>query len=88
MKTFKLILIMSSFTFGACETLSNLRPELTTEADIEAALETQFTEIPNSWQSAQARIGDVEIGWIDKLGDPVLSALVDEAIISAARFSH
>ena len=81
MKTFKLILIMSSFTFGACETLSNLRPELTTEADIEAALETQFTEIPNSWQSAQARIGDVEIGWIDKLGDPVLSALVDEAII-------
>lgn len=80
MTMIKYIILISALSLSGCETLSKLRPELSTQEDINTALDAQFTDIPNSWQSAQTRIGTVKIGWIDQLDDPVLSVLVDEAI--------
>jgi NodT family efflux transporter outer membrane factor (OMF) lipoprotein len=35
--------------------------------------------VPTDWAAVGNRVGDVQIGWVDALGDPVLSKLVDEA---------
>ncbi|MEO0713698.1 MAG: efflux transporter outer membrane subunit [Pseudomonadota bacterium] len=37
------------------------------------------SEAPNIWASASETVGDVNVGWIDALDDPVLLALVEEA---------
>ncbi|MEO0452428.1 MAG: TolC family protein, partial [Pseudomonadota bacterium] len=37
-------------------------------------------EAPNAWAMASERLGPVEAGWVAKLDDPVLSALVEEAL--------
>ncbi len=80
MRTLGKFILMSTLALSGCETLAKLRPEMTQSSDIDAALQSQMRDMPNSWQSAQMRIGDVEIGWIAQLGDPVLSNLVAEAI--------
>lgn len=36
-------------------------------------------ETPNAWAMAQERVGDVQVGWIESFGDPVLVGLVQEA---------
>ena len=82
MKTMKIILLTSAIFVSGCETIDGLRPEMSTQDEINSDLREQVIDIPASWQSAQANIGEVEIGWIDRLGDPILSKLVDEAIIN------
>ncbi|MEO0550507.1 MAG: TolC family protein [Pseudomonadota bacterium] len=47
----------------------------------QAARET-LPDTPNAWAMASERVGPVEAGWISKLDDPVLSALVDEALVN------
>ena len=37
-------------------------------------------EVPQSWQTAQAEMSEVEVGWIETFGDPLLSKLVEDAL--------
>ncbi|MEM9171493.1 MAG: efflux transporter outer membrane subunit [Pseudomonadota bacterium] len=48
--------------------------------DLPALTEPALPNIPMAWEVAQARIGEVEVGWIDRLADPVLSELVREGL--------
>ncbi|MEL7536819.1 MAG: efflux transporter outer membrane subunit [Pseudomonadota bacterium] len=48
--------------------------------DLPALTEPSLPDVPAAWQVAQANVGDVEIGWIAKLDDPVLVELVREAL--------
>ena len=75
------IIIVSALSAAlvGCESLSELRPPATQQSDIDAALQNSVPDTPNSWQAAQTKIGNVQVGWIDQLGDPVLSALVRDA---------
>ena len=43
------------------------------------AANASLPETPSIWSSAVETVGDVQVGWIDELGDPLLSALVLEA---------
>jgi NodT family efflux transporter outer membrane factor (OMF) lipoprotein len=49
-----------------------------TESARSAASE-QFNDLPTSWQAVQAKVGDVENGWVASFGDPNLTELVNEA---------
>ncbi len=80
MKSLRIIPIAAlSFTLISCQTLSSLRPAPSTQSDINSSLSQTVTDIPNSWQAAQTKLGDVSVGWIDQLGDPILANLVREA---------
>ena len=37
-------------------------------------------DMPETWVAGKDQTGSVELGWIAKLNDPVLTGLVDEAI--------
>ena len=74
------LILLSAFLLSGCETLSELRPHPSSQTEIDAALGSQIQNLPTSWQAAQARIGDVQIGWIEQLGDATLTHLVNEAI--------
>ena len=76
----KHLILIPALGLAGCETLSGLRPGMTTQSDIDAGLDVQVPDIPHSWKSAQARIGDVPIAWVEQLNDPVLTDLVKEAI--------
>jgi len=47
--------------------------------DAREANKAALPELPAQWASIQERIGEVQVGWLAKLNDPVLSALVSEA---------
>jgi outer membrane protein TolC len=49
-----------------------------TESARSAASE-QFNDLPTSWQAVQAKVGEVENGWVASFGDPNLTELVNEA---------
>lgn len=57
---------------GACASLS-------TQSDIQQATERSLPALPDQWQVDGAEPGEVNIGWIDQIGDPILSDLVREA---------
>jgi NodT family efflux transporter outer membrane factor (OMF) lipoprotein len=81
MRHFHLKILLGAILFtGGCSTLSGLKSE-TTNTTISAATQQSITDIPDRWKAAQTLVGDVQIGWIDALGDPVLSALVEDAQI-------
>ncbi|SIN64428.1 Outer membrane efflux protein [Parasphingorhabdus marina DSM 22363] len=52
---------------------------LSTDADVRQATEQSLPALPAEWQVDGAEPGEVQIGWIDRIGDPVLSELVREA---------
>ncbi|WP_109356112.1 efflux transporter outer membrane subunit [Sphingorhabdus sp. EL138] len=52
---------------------------LSTDTDVRQATEQSLPELPDQWQVDGAEPGEVQIGWIDRIGDPVLSDLVREA---------
>lgn len=52
---------------------------LSTDEDVRAATAQSLPELPDQWQVDGALPGEVQIGWIDKLGDPILTELVREA---------
>jgi NodT family efflux transporter outer membrane factor (OMF) lipoprotein len=41
--------------------------------------QSEVQDTPEYWEAAAARVGDVENGWIETFGDPVLTQLVEEA---------
>ena len=47
--------------------------------DLPALTEPSLPGVPTAWQVAKARLGDVEVGWIARLDDPLLTELVAEA---------
>ncbi|MEM8981558.1 MAG: efflux transporter outer membrane subunit [Pseudomonadota bacterium] len=47
--------------------------------DLPALTEPSLPDVPPAWQVAQESLGDVAVGWIATLGDPVLTTLVEEA---------
>ena len=47
--------------------------------DLPALTGPSLPELPTAWQIAQSRLGSVEVGWIERLDDPTLTALVAEA---------
>ena len=74
--------LLSAFLLSGCETLSSLKPVGSSQTDISSGLQSKISEVPQTWQASQARLGDVQIGWIDRLNDPILSGLVREAILN------
>tara|TARA_R110001606_G_scaffold233942_1_gene381522 strand:- start:19599 stop:21011 length:1413 start_codon:yes stop_codon:yes gene_type:complete len=52
---------------------------LSTQSDVRQATEQSLPVLPDQWQVDGAEPGEVQIGWIDQIGDPVLSNLVREA---------
>ena len=46
------------------------------------AAQATLPDAPDAWTMAGERIGPVEAGWVAKLDDPVLSALVEEALVN------
>ena len=52
---------------------------ITSREEAGAAARASLPETPKEWAAAQAKVGDVEVGWIASFKDPVLSKLVYEA---------
>lgn len=52
---------------------------LSTPGDITRATDASLPDLPDAWVTASEKIGDVEAGWLSKLNDPTLEALVVEA---------
>ncbi|MEM1196709.1 MAG: efflux transporter outer membrane subunit [Pseudomonadota bacterium] len=55
---------------------------LSTNEDVRAATAESLPELPDQWRVDGALPGEVQIGWIEKLGDPLLTELVREAQIA------
>ncbi|NKB43016.1 MAG: efflux transporter outer membrane subunit [Alphaproteobacteria bacterium] len=59
-------------SLGACSS-----PDSSQQAA--SAARGALPNVPDVWASASERIGQVEVGWIEALDDPVLTALAEEA---------
>ncbi|WP_108790158.1 efflux transporter outer membrane subunit [Erythrobacter sp. Alg231-14] len=66
------LLAAAALCLSGCATLS-------TDADIAEAAAASIPELPETWVVDGAASGDVQVGWIEAVGDPVLNALVLEA---------
>ncbi|MGB3471851.1 MAG: efflux transporter outer membrane subunit [Erythrobacter sp.] len=65
-------MLLLALTLAGCATLS-------TDQDVAEATAQSLPKLPESWIVAGAVPGEVQIGWIEAVGDPVLSQLVLEA---------
>lgn len=73
MNFFKVILLSgSAIALSSCASI-------TSREEAGAAAQASLPQIPKAWATAQEKIGDVQVGWIDQLGDETLAALVSEA---------
>ena len=55
---------------------------LTTDADVAEVTAASLPALPDAWTVEGAVPGEVRIGWIEAIGDPVLTALVLEAQVN------
>lgn len=53
--------------------------KLSTPADVTAATAASIPELPQQWTVDGATPGEVRVGWVEALGDPILTRLVLEA---------
>jgi len=67
-----IVLGLTACLLSSCSTLS-------TDADVAQATAQSLPELPETWTVEGAVPGEVQIGWIEAIGDPVLTALVYEA---------
>jgi NodT family efflux transporter outer membrane factor (OMF) lipoprotein len=65
-------LLTASLSLGGCMSLSS-------DADVSEAVAASLPELPDRWLVDGVAPGEVGIGWIEAIGDPVLTALVQEA---------
>lgn len=65
-------IIAAPLALSACATLS-------TESDVANATRASLPALPATWAVEGARPGEVRVGWIEAIGDPVLTELVLEA---------
>lgn len=68
-----LLLAISAAMLTACASI-------TTPGEAGQAARSTLPDTPDAWTMASERIGPVETGWVAKLEDPVLTALVEEAL--------
>ena len=52
---------------------------ITSREEAGLAARNSLPTVPEGWATVQTNIGEVEVGWIDAIGDETLSALVREA---------
>ncbi|WP_430428439.1 efflux transporter outer membrane subunit [Parasphingorhabdus sp.] len=71
-KQAKLSLFASAILLSGCTNLS-------TNEDIAAATAASLGSLPDRWMVEGVKPGEVQIGWIEAIGDPVLTELVFEA---------
>ncbi|MEL6238899.1 MAG: TolC family protein, partial [Pseudomonadota bacterium] len=67
-----LFISAASLALAGCMTLS-------TDDDVARAAAESLPSLPDNWVVDGADPGDVRIGWIEAVGDPVLTELVLEA---------
>ena len=60
------------FSLAACASI-------TSREEAGAAARASLPDTAEAWAEAQADAGAVQVGWVDAIGDPVLSSLVREA---------
>ncbi len=65
-------LTLATALMASCATLS-------TDVDVAQATAESLPELPATWVVEGAIPGEVRVGWIEAIGDPVLTALVYEA---------
>lgn len=72
--------VIQSFVFcaAACIMLSSCA-SLSTPEEVRGATRGTLPDRPDAWAMASERVGDVQVGWIDRIGDATLSDLVREA---------
>lgn len=56
--------------------------QLDRSAEARSSSRQSLPELPDSWAMAQEQMSDAEIAWLASLNDPVLNALVDEALLN------
>ncbi|MEM6412274.1 MAG: efflux transporter outer membrane subunit [Pseudomonadota bacterium] len=66
------LMTAATLVFAACEAV----PGREEAAEI---ARNEIEDVPQYWQAAAARVGEVENGWIGAFNDPTLDALVEEA---------
>ena len=52
---------------------------ITSRDEASSAARSSLPAAPSVWSAAQENVGDVEVGWVDRIGDDALSTLVREA---------
>ncbi|MEO0983012.1 MAG: efflux transporter outer membrane subunit [Pseudomonadota bacterium] len=67
-----LAVVVAALVVPACASITS--PE-----DAAAAARGSLPDTPDAWASAADRVGEVEVGWIARMDDPVLRGLVVEA---------
>jgi NodT family efflux transporter outer membrane factor (OMF) lipoprotein len=68
----KMLPLLCLPALAACASLSS-------DSDVRRATQDSLPTLPDQWLVDGAEPSDVEIGWIDRIGDPLLSELVREA---------
>ncbi|GAA0477996.1 efflux transporter outer membrane subunit [Parasphingorhabdus litoris] len=66
------LIIAIATALGGCASIS-------TQQDVRDATQASLPSLPEQWQTPDFQQGSVQIGWIDRFGDSVLSELVREA---------
>ncbi|MEL6707077.1 MAG: TolC family protein [Pseudomonadota bacterium] len=66
------LIATASFVLSGCATLS-------TDEDVASAVAESLPTLPETWAVDGAMPGEVRVGWIESVGDPILSQLVLEA---------
>lgn len=72
--------MIRSLLFGLSLTALCGCANITLPGDAGRAAQASLPDAPNAWAMASERVGPVEAGWVAKFEDPILSALVDEAL--------
>lgn len=72
--------MMKHLLVGLAATLLSGCASITSPEQAATAARADLPETPTAWAMAGERVGAVEPGWIAKFDDPVLSALVTEAL--------
>ena len=70
-----LTLLASTAIVSGCSTIA---PVVQSETATRSA--ASLPPVPPGWTSARERVGEVQVGWIDAFGDPLLTELVGEAL--------
>ena len=66
------VILLISIAIGSCGPRSP-----STETD--QAVNDSLPAVPDTWSNAVANAGDIKVGWVERIGDPLLLELVEEA---------
>ena len=63
---------------SGCAALPSLKTGTSDEA-LQEVVSNSVLDVPDTWRAVQTRIGDVSVGWIEMLNEPILLQLVEDA---------